>query len=306
MLGTLPRPRDLNFPPLPLAALFVVAAGLNASLTLETVGDMMRQDTAGDWRVLSAAATHGVSPGLYEGRLYQWSPLLVPILQLLEPLGVTGWRVLHVVGALAMPTWTLRVLLLASWPFWFDFSVGNVLTLIALSAAWAIRGSMPASLAYLALTLLIPRPLVLPLAAWLLWRRPGVRLPFILLALAIGSLTVGTGLAGEWLSALMTSATSVGPWSAGGGGWDFNVGPSRVLGVWWLVIGIPVAVWLTLRGQVGLAGLAASPYWLPYYLMFAFLPVARSRNGIRYIRGRRSAAAWPTADVRVREPMDPR
>jgi hypothetical protein len=53
--------------------------------------------------------------------------------------------------------------------------------------------------------------------------------------------------------------------------WMFNVGPSRWLGAWWLLAGIPLAAWLTWRGRVGLASLAVSPYLLPYYLMFGVL-----------------------------------
>jgi hypothetical protein len=216
-----------------------------------------------------------MEPGLYATHLYQWSPLLVPLLGLVLPIGVVGWRLAHIAAALAMPSWGSRLIVLASYPFWFDVSVGNVLTFMVLPAAWALRGSRTASIVYLALMMLIPRPIMLPLALWLLWKRPGLRAPFIGLAIGLGLATLATGLAGEWISTLLGSATSTGQWSSGGAGWDFNIGPSRWLGAWWLLAGIPLAAWLTWKGRVGLASLAVSPYLLPYYLLFGVLGVER-------------------------------
>jgi hypothetical protein len=46
------------------------------------------------------------------------------------------------------------------------------------------------------------------------------------------------------------------------------------MGQWWLVVGIPLAAWLTVRGRVGWAALAASPDWLPYYLLMPILELA--------------------------------
>ena len=45
----------------------------------------------------------------------------------------------------------------------------------------------------------------------------------------------------------------------------------------WLLIGVPLATWLTVKGRPGFASLAASPYWLPYYLLFLLLELPRSR-----------------------------
>jgi hypothetical protein len=179
------------------------------------------------------------------------------------PMGLLAWRLVHIVAALAMPSWTMRLLLLASWPFWFDVSLGNVLTFVVLAAAWALRGNRIAGMAFLALTLLIPRPLMFPVAAWLLWRQPGLRVPAVVMAVVIGGLTLATGLTGEWIGVLAGSTSEI--------EWMFNVGPSRWLGAWWLVAGVPLAAWLAWKGRVGLASLAVSPYLLPYYLMFSFV-----------------------------------
>ncbi len=48
----------------------------------------------------------------------------------------------------------------------------------------------------------------------------------------------------------------------------FNIGPSFFVGLWWLILGIPLGIWLTLKGRVGWAGLAVTPYWLAQYLLF--------------------------------------
>jgi hypothetical protein len=234
----------------------------NVWFTAWTMAEMMGFDSAADWAQFIAAGRHGIEPGLYD-LTYRWSPLMVPVLGALAPLGLGLWRLLHVVAALAMPTWPMRLFLLAAWPFWFDVSLGNVMTFVLLAAAWALRGSRVAGLAFLAMMLLIPRPLMLPVAAWLLWRQPELRIPFAVGAVVIGALTLATGLADEWIRVLISSTNEI--------EWMFNVGPSRWIGAAWLIVGIPLAVWLTWRGRVGFASLTVSPYWLPYYLMMPLL-----------------------------------
>jgi hypothetical protein len=48
----------------------------------------------------------------------------------------------------------------------------------------------------------------------------------------------------------------------------YNLGPSRWLGYWWLLAGVPLGAWLYWRGKVGWAGLAISPYVWSYYLLW--------------------------------------
>jgi len=47
------------------------------------------------------------------------------------------------------------------------------------------------------------------------------------------------------------------------------------MGSLWVPIGLVLAAWLTWRGRLGFASLAASPYWLPYYLFMPFLELRR-------------------------------
>jgi hypothetical protein len=84
------------------------------------------------------------------------------------------------------------------------------------------------------------------------------------MAAGVGALTLATGLTDEWLRELLTHGARMNEWL-------FNVGPSRFVGTWWLLAGIPLGAWLTWKGRIGLASLAVSPYLLPYYLMFSFV-----------------------------------
>jgi hypothetical protein len=215
---------------------------------------------------------------IWEGGLYvndgsyvfRYSPIAA---YLFIPLGIITplvWRGLHVIGALALPTWPMRLLLLASWPFSFDLQLGNVMTFVLLAAAWALRGNRIAAVIFLTFCLLFPRPFMVPIGAWLLWRQTALRWPFIALFAAHAALVLWTGLGGAWLTQLFASTEMVGS--------VFNVGPTAIVGLWWLLIGIPLGAWLFWQGRVGLAGLAISPYLLPYYLMTALLDLPSSRD----------------------------
>ena len=59
---------------------------------------------------------------------------------------------------------------------------------------------------------------------------------------------------------------------------DYNYGPSRFIGLLWIPIGVALAVLLTWRGRLGLASLAISPYWLPYYFLMLLLEFAPARQ----------------------------
>jgi hypothetical protein len=208
------------------------------------------------------------SDGVYH---FRYSPVAA---YLFAPLGLVTplvWRGLHVAAALALPTWPMRLLLLASWPFAFDLQLGNVMTFVLLAAAWALRGNRIGGVVFLAFCLLFPRPLMLPIAAWLVWRQPWLRWPFVALFVVHAVLVAVSGWGGAWISQLFASTDEIGS--------AFNIGPTALVGLWWLVLGIPLGAWLFWRGRVGLAGLAISPYLLPYYLMVALLDLPEERRG---------------------------
>ena len=215
------------------------------------------------------------------GTLYQWqypysyhyAPQLAPALGILTAAGITLWRVAHLAALALLPSRRLALVLLVSYPFWFDVVTGNLMVFVLLAAAWAFRGNRPAIAIYLALCVLVPRPLMLPLAAWILWREPGWRLPFAGMV-ALGVLTaIPTGYLPAWIGSLFQSgATEMAN--------DFNLAPSRFLGAAWLIIGLPLAAWLTARGRVGWASLAISPYLLPYYFQMLGLELVRPADSL--------------------------
>ena len=157
----------------------------------------------------------------------------------------------------------MRLLTIVSWPFIQDLSNGNVLVFVLLAAAWAIQGSRVAQIAFLALTLLIPRPLMLPVAVYLLLTNRELRVPFALGALLSLLLLVALDPGFHWLAKLASSGGDVGN--------TYNFGPSALMGLAWIPIGVVLAAFLTWRGRLGWASLAISPYWLAYYWMLPIL-----------------------------------
>ena len=245
-------------------------AAINIYLAARSIFIVVGGSPAVDWdQIVEAGGRvhHGDLYAVNATYAFPYSPLLAYVAGPLSWLGTVGWRVLHVAAALALPKWPMRLATLAAWPFWFDLETGNVLVFVVLTAAWAIRGNRWATAGYFLLTLLVPRPLTIPVAVWLLWRRPEWRLRFAVMAVAALAGVVASGWADEWLGFV----TSI------GGQFESpnNLGPTRLIGAAWLLIGIPLAGWLIWRGRLGLASVALSyPYLLPYYLLMLILELA--------------------------------
>jgi hypothetical protein len=215
-----------------------------------------------DWDNYVEAARRFPLGTLYDWQYpysYHYAPQLAPALGILSGVGITAWRAAHFVALALLGSPKLALLLLVSYPFWFDVATGNLLAFVLLAAAWAYRGNGVATAIYLGLCVLVPRPIMLPLLAWILWQRPAWRLPFAGIVVA-GLLTaLPTGYLLEWIGSFVRSgAQDIAN--------DFNLSPSRFIGAAWLVIGIPLAGWLTIRGRLGWASMAISPYLLPYYV----------------------------------------
>ena len=100
------------------------------------------------------------------------------------------------------------------------------------------------------------------------WQRPRWRLPFLGMVVA-GLLTaLPTGYLAVWIGSLLqSSAREIAN--------DFNLSPSRWVGLAWLIIGLPLAAWLTVRRRIGWASMAISPYLLPYYLQMLGLELVQ-------------------------------
>lgn len=235
-----------------------------------------------DWRVLRDASSSVLSGRDPFGGSYLWSPIWAALFAPLAWAGLWIWRLLHVAAVLALPTWRLRLLALASFPFWFDVLLGNTMTFIAVAAVWAMRGSRVAATAYLGLVLLIPRPLLLPVAVWLLTIHRRWIVPFALAALGQLVVLAHVGLLEPWLRKLMsTASTEVGT--------AINFAPSAFIGLAWFPIGLALGIVVFIRGRVGLASILLSPYWLPYYFLMGLVDFAERRRvpyGWRSLRPR--------------------
>lgn len=226
-----------------------------------------------DWRILAEAGRRAGTPALYvvwDDGPYRYSPLYAWLLVPLGWIGHWGWAMLHVAVLPLFRDWRIAAVLLVSWPFWFDAVNGNVLTFVLLAAWWAVRRNGTATFAFLALALLMPRPIMVPVALWLLWRRPEWRVPFAAMFVVHAGLVAWTGLADEWLPALLAAGDMLDH--------PLNFGASRVIGMIWIPIGLALASWLLWRGRIGLASIMASPYLIPYYWMFAMLDLVPQQH----------------------------
>lgn len=242
-----------------------------------------------DWQNYIEASRRFWTGGLYESNLlgYAWhySPVLAPVFGILAPIGDTGWRLFHLVPVAFMPTRFMSLVVLVSFPFVNDVESGNIMIFVLLAAAWAVRGSRIGALAFLALTLLVPRPLMVPLAVWLLWKRPDLRLPFVALFAVHAAAVLATGWGPAWIADLLAASRDV--------DLPANIAPSRIIGPYlWLAVGVPVAIWLTLRDRPEWASAFVQPYLIGYYLL---LPLASLARGGRAAEPPAAAPRSPAA-----------
>lgn len=247
----------------------------NVYLVGRSLGTILSGGDAVDWIQYLDAARRVTEGDLYEQTWqYGWrySPIAAFAFGLIGLMGTTAWRVLHLAAAVTLPRPALVVVTLLSWPLWYDVETGNTVIFFLLAGAWALKGSNFATGAYLVGLLLIPRPLMLPLAVWLLWQRPEWRLPFAAMFVVHAVAVLATGWADEWIAELIATPVSIYTSST-------NIGPSRFVGLAWVIAGVPLSAWLTWKGRLGWASLAISPYLLPYYLLMGLLELAPKRKG---------------------------
>jgi hypothetical protein len=242
------------------------------------------------WRQLPDRLRDGT---LYDG-LFRWSPVAAYPMALVGIAGPVAWAGLHVAALALLRDWRLALLVVASWGFWTDLTAGNAFTFILVAAVLAWRGSRAWSLVYLGLLLLIPRPIQIPLALWLLWQRPDLRLPFAAIFTVHALAVLISGYGPDWIYRLVATG---GPEM--GLPFPLNSAPSAFIGWWWMLIGLPLGAWLLWKGRPGWAGLAVSPYWLPYYLLMPLLEITtdsrrRDHRADSRCRSRRSSTSNPS------------
>ena len=258
-----------GLPSLPLAAILVAAAAVSLYSCFRVIEAVLTGYYAFDWENFIQAAARLDRGTLYEfdyPYTFRWSPVAAWILGFVTLMPVWAWQALHIVVLPLLRSWWLVVTCVVSYPLWFDIQTGNIMIFVAVAAVSAVRGNGLATGLFLALTVLVPRPLMLPLAVWLLWRRPAWRVPFALMFITHALVVVASGYGPEWIAALLTVAPELAS--------EFNFGPSAFIGVAWIPFGLTLAIWFTCRGRLGLASLAASPYWLPYYYLMLVVELA--------------------------------
>lgn len=248
-----------------LLAIVAIAVAINLLGVAAILWLMAQGQNGQDWRYYVEAGRRAwAGLPIYEWSAsyeFRYSPLMAYVLGAIAPIGLVGWRIASLASLLLLPR-RLALVAVVSVPLWLDLYAGNVLTVAFVLAACALAGKRWAIGGYLVATLLIPRPLMFPVAAWLLWKRPEWRLRFALL-IAVHALALVI-LDGEgWLHSFIAGRSDFGTY--------FDFGPARFMGVAWVPIGLALAVWLTWKGRLGYASLAASPYWLPYYPLMLLL-----------------------------------
>lgn len=181
---------------------------------------------------------------------------------------------MQVALAVTMPSRLLTIVVLLANPFWFDLWLGNIKVLVLWLASWGLTGRRWAVVGYLVLAVLVPRPLVIPLAVWFLWKEPWVRLPFVAMFGLHALGVVASGWGDEWLARLAAAAGNEvrSP---------YNYGPSQFIGMLWLPIGLVLGAVAWHRGRPALAGLLVAPYWLPYYFLLPLAELALRRETAR-------------------------
>jgi hypothetical protein len=266
---------------------WALAVALTSPLALYWWNLIAAGSVAFDWRIFVEAGERfwARSPDLYEvNDLYSFrhSPLFALAMPAIAWIGALGVRLASIGVVLLLPTWPMRILALASWPFAMDLQHGALTIALACVAVWAVRGSRTAGIAFIGLTLLSPRPLMLPIAAYLLWQRRDIRIPSVFVAIASVVGVALTGYGDDWITMLRSSSLDALPT-------PLNLSPSRLVGAMWIPIGVSLAALLTWRRHPGWAALAINPYVLPHYLLFLL---------VEWRASARSPAEGPPEDAR--------
>lgn len=260
--------------PVPVLVLIGVAllplAAINAVGLAQTALWLIRHGgTGGDWQNLVGLSV--ADP--YATGAFRWSPPAAWIwATAVVPIGLPVWQALHLVALALIRDWRVIGLALLSWAFWQDLANGNVMILVLLSAWWALKGSTTGTVTFVALSVLVPRPLMLPVLGWLLVKRPKARPWFALAALLVIGAALTSGQLGDWVARML----STGQEELGS---IWNIGPSRVMGAAWIPIGVALAAGLMWKGWLGIASIVIGPYLFPYYMLMGLLDVPRLLRG---------------------------
>jgi hypothetical protein len=254
--------------------LVLIASYVGVNLALIPQKIQLGPDVGVDWQIMRALPGALSTDSVYEldvsGVRFIWSPVMAWVMAAIATIGYWPWVAIHVGAAFLVRRPLMIGLILVSYAFWFDAAQGNVFVFVVVAAVLAIQGSRGGKLAFLVLMTLMPRPLGLPLAVWLLWTDRTLVRPTALWFVIHFALVFVSGDLVQWLAALAAADVTAG----------VTLGPTAWFGRWWLVAGVPIALWLARHGRLGWAGMAVSPYLTPQYLLWPLVELAwRSRSG---------------------------
>ena len=266
-----PARRRVNWHRAPWIALAAMYALVTLVLVAYTARNLVPY---GDWNVWQQVPNRLAEHRLYDhsdpSYTWAWSPLAAWLMAVVVlPMGAWVWGALHLAGLALLRDWRLIAFVGLSYPFWLDTLMANTFAFCALTGYAAWRGSRWAAIGYIILLVLMPRPVQVPLAVLLLWRDRSLWLPFAGVAALTVVTTLGSGYASDWLRVLVDIGIQY-------PSQEFNFSPTRILGPIWLVLGLPLAVWLTVSKRPGWAGLAMTPYLVPQYLLILLLELRTS------------------------------
>ena len=253
----------------------LLASYVGVNLVLLPQKIILGPEAGVDWQLFRQLPTAIAGGTVYEigsqDVWFVWSPVAAWVMAGAALLGYWAWAALHVASILLLRRPLLIGLVLISYAFWFDVAQGNTVTFVFVAGILAIGGSRSASLVYLALLLLMPRPLMAPLAVWLLWTDRSLWRPFSAIFVIHAAIVLASGDIGPWIANMLYHDLAPG----------ITIGPTAWVGRWWLLVGIPLAAWLTWRRHFGWASLAVSPYITPQYLLVILWELApRSRDSM--------------------------
>lgn len=247
----------------------LLASYVGVNLILIPQKIVLSPDVPVDWQLIRQLPTAVGCGTVYaiesDGVRFLWSPVMAWLMAGVAVLGYWPWVAAHVAAAFLVRSPVLVLLLLVSYGFWFDTAQGNIVVFLGVAAMLALQGIRWGRLAFLALMILAPRPLGVPLGLWLLWSDRTLWKPASLMFIAHLALVALSGLGLEWFGAMVSSDLAPG----------ITVGPTAWFGRWWLIAGIPLAIFLAKRGLFGWAGLAMSPYVTPQYVLWPLIDLVR-------------------------------
>lgn len=153
--------------PAPLTLLVAAVVGAYSLLYIAHLFPLIvSQPVPTDWeqhRVAAERIASGASPYFVEDWYrFRWSPVGAWIMVPLTAVGPWAWTAAQVALLLTLPR-RLAVIALLAFPFWADIQAGNILVFTFVTGFHALRGNGWAGAAFVAMALIVPRPLVAPL-----------------------------------------------------------------------------------------------------------------------------------------------